>query len=555
MVIWALYAAVASAATVDLDLDTRTINVGQSVFLRVTVNDGSPTSIPKVRAPDGVVITYEGSRQSSSWLIEASGQRKSQRRVEYTFRVAPSGEGVFELGPALVEMGVDTVATSPIQLTVEAPTAGTPQAISADAGFDASHAWEGEVVIYHYTLKARDQILRAAWAIPEWEGLVPPRDGDRPELRYSIDDPQGTINVSDTLVPLVATSPGLHKYEGAVVQVTLPAKGKDTPRPRDPFGLMFGAQASREEVVATPPTTLNIEALPSPAPPGFSGLVGDFTMQSAIDKAQLPVGGSITWTIALKGDGSLEGFSLPKSKMPDSVRVYDGSQLVDATMADREYLAKGYFSRVIVPVQTGTLQLPPIDIVTFSPSKGEYVTLRAEASPIEVVAGTATDADLASFRSDEPVALTPPDDIHGAVRGLDRWPRWAGWAPAGLGLIAAPGAGAFVWEWVAAWRRRREAAKRPIVVLPSARLRQLPADAAGRFAALDAALRESLARAAKVPLAALDRDAATTALAEELAAEVRAVTQQLDRTRFGGNSPSADLEARIMALVTQLERL
>ena len=75
---------------------------------------------------------------------------------------------------------------------------------------------------------------------------------------------------------------------------------------------------------------------------------------------------------------------------------------VRARVDDGQYLASGRFPRVIVPSKPGTLDLPPIQLVTFSPTKGEFVTHTLPIGRIDVVAAQRESLEVRAVPLDHP---------------------------------------------------------------------------------------------------------------------------------------------------------
>jgi hypothetical protein len=532
VIVW-LAAAPALAARADLDLDVKSMEVGQTQQLRVTVVDGTPTAVPRVLVPDGFDLAYRGQLSNSGFTIDAHNKRVSVRYVVYQFDLTATREGSFSVGPATIELGADEVTTPAVDLAVIPPAPEQKTALRAEAGFDTDSAWEGQVLVYHYRLEAREEVVQSQWTLPQWDGMVAPRDGDRPRQEYALQDADGTqISVDETLVPLVATGTGRHDIEGAVVRVAVPS-GNPANRPWNPFGGVFSGSVvqTRREVLATAPSTVAIKPLPAP-PAAFSGLVGDFTLSGALAASTVPVGGSVVWTVTIRGNGTLEGLALPPVVV-DGARVYDDSPLTDATVTDGAYVSEAKVKRAIVPTKSGELAVPPIELVVFSPTKGDYETLELAAPPIHVTPGGATASEITSFAEADPEAtVIAPEDI-GPIRarGFDHAVPLGPIVPYGLGALVVPFLIAFGRDARDRWdeRARRRQPLAPQLTARS-RLDHLPASApaAERLALLDDVLRDALDRATdRAPLLALQAE--------------------LQRARFANAPVSPDLEARVRA--------
>ena len=330
----------------------------------------------------------------------------------------------------------------------------------------------------------------------------------------------------------------------------------------------FAGVPTKLRVLPVPPSQLVVKDLPPP-PPNFSGLVGDFTFRSDVDRREAAVGVSINQFVEVRGNGTIERFTLPRPDNLDGVRIYDGTPATAARVDGDGYKAEGRYSRVLVPTKPGTLTMPPLEIVTFSPSRGEYVTHTLTIPPLTIRQGKVSDTTFESFVED-PALDTDAILVEEPFEGV-RDVQPSGWAStAWLGglmpwTLALAGAPLLLLGGVEGFRFGRDLArklrtpKKPRTrdVTPRQRLARLPADPQRRLAELDAALRHALARATAQPIERLDRDAAMAQLPEALAEKVSETTRQLDRARFGEGAMKdvlARLEAAVKALVDELER-
>lgn len=552
-----LSSTVADAAEAELRLVSGELEAGQSTLLYVRVRgDRRPTAPPKIAVtPEGGVnLRFRGqSRQVRAYNSQVT------HYFEYTYAIEALKEGRYTIGPAEIELGTSKVKTGSSSFVVKPrDVAGEAAQIQVHAGFDTDEAWVGQVVVYRRGVRSKLRILRDLWTDPPLDGLLPPRDGEPWFAEYAIDSADGRIYVKEEGHPKVVVTPGDRDVPSAVVRLEVPAEGRSGP---------LGMRRARSELLPTEPSTLKVNPLPA-APAGFSGLVGDFTVESQVDRRDAAVGESINWTIAITGNGTLEGFALDKLDA-DGVRVYDGSPAVEARVDGDGYRTQGRFDRVLVPTRPGTLQVPPVQLIVFSPSTGEYVAHELTVPAIRVRKGKGAAAEaFESFGDTDAIDtdLLVAEDAYEGVREVRTSGRahatWLGGVmPFALGAAALPlvllGGVEGVRGARRGWAALRERAKRERPardVTPKQRLARLPADPEARLAELDAALRHALARHAGVPIGELDRDAAVAALPVDLGAAVRDLTRGLDRARFAGQG-SEGLESQTRELVDAIESL
>jgi hypothetical protein len=541
-------AAPAWAGSVYLALDASKIDAGQSVGLSVVIEEGRAMRPPKFDAPDGLVIEYAGSRTETRQV-----NFKFSTIQTYQYQILTSQPGTFSIGPVSVVLaGNQQVASNQVTLEVAPRQAesGRPKSVEVTASVEPNPAWEGQVVLYHYGVRSPNEILDVHVQGVTFDGLRQVTYADGSQRSFEIDDPSGPISAVDGDFPMVAVATGQRTQSAGVARVT---------RPSEVRGLGFGIRQDKTDAVVVPSITVDVRKLP-PAPPGFSGLVGDFQIESSADTKGAAVGSSIPWRISLVGDGDVAGFTLPRPPDTDAVRYYEANSELRGSVADGTWRATATFDRSIVPVRPGTIDVPPLDLIVFSPKAGDYVHLLAKVDPFDVKPGReGSPTGLQSYAGSQPEVPNAPagPSIRPLIRfGRDTAPALGLAVPIATLLAASPGAGVVVLAGIrafgAAVERRREARRRP----PSARdaLAALPTDRAERLAALDGAIRLALAARLGAPVGELDRAAAVAALKPDLREQVGEITRRLDRARFAEDGGSDDLLADVTAVVDALSR-
>ncbi len=190
--------------------------------------------------------------------------------------------------------------------------------------------------------------------------------------------------------------------------------------------------------------TLAVRALPA-APAGFRGAVGQFQLESTLDREQVNTGELITWTLSLGGRGNWPMLAaLPTRTLPSGLQLRD-------TVRD-DVKVNGEFERTrreiltFVVVEPGTYRLPSVTLPIFDPVSGRYVTL--ESPPLQFIA-TGAAAGVSEFENellDDSIEVIQP--LSGSRRAiapvaLSRFDRWSLF---GLLLIG------FLWLSLASWR-------------------------------------------------------------------------------------------------------
>jgi len=145
----------------------------------------------------------------------------------------------------------------------------------------------------------------------------------------------------------------------------------------------FTAPGSVEVEAVAAPVALNVESLPSGAPAGFQGAVGQFVLESKMVPEQVNEGEPVTWTLTLRGTGNWPmGVELPgrvvskeiRTIQPKLRREFNGTEIFTGAIVE---------DLVMIPTQSGEYVLPPVKFVYFDPKKKSYES--AEAKPPKIV--------------------------------------------------------------------------------------------------------------------------------------------------------------------------
>ncbi len=539
-----LAASALAEPAVEIRLDAQTIHTGHTVGTSViVVGPYRRLQRPTVEVPDHVALSSAGEQRGIT-DVDGLPVQYTKWRFSLTGRTA----GTWTIGPAGLTALDDegkpvTLSAPPVELKVrQSPRSALAEAeLQATARFPGPTAFEGQVIVYEYALSARPEVVSTQWFGHPWEALVPPREGRSEREQYEETDEQETIHVDRTWQPLVATVVGRHDRPAAGVQVEILRSeiGRGT----------FSGRGTQTIPVMAEPTILEIVPLPTP-PADFSGLVGDFDIQTRLSESEITAGSSVTWTIDISGDGALDGYSLPAPEPTDEVRIYDGEVTPRAIVRSGRYRAFVTFERTVVPLRPGPLELPELTVTAFSPREERYVRLRANTAPLTVLAGDDTEPSLTSFGTPAP---RPAEDGLRDIRrrGPVHAPAWTP-ALAFLGLAAAgPGLWTLLGVARQRWAQRRAARQAPPDRAPRPDFDALPTDPAARDATLDRVLRAALSAHLGLAPSDLDRHAALDALPPDVAEVVRAAMAVLDRSRFASDGqldPTASVRRAVDAL-------
>ncbi len=328
-----------------------------------------------------------------------------------------------------------------------------------------------------------------------------------------------------------------------------------------------------QSTLDTPNAHIRVLALPrAEQRAGFTGGIGNFTLsQPKLSAAEVEAGEPITLTVALSGEGNLEGVAAPEI---GEVAGWQGFKPTTDFQRDESEpsIARGTktFTYTLIPRRAGLKGTPPLPFSFFDPVKRAYVDATVPPLPVVVKASTAPAAAAPSESRAEAAAQNDtPREVPLAMTGLaehsGRWSQrlgpvlWQRWFLAAQ--LVPPLALLLLW----AWRRRREylaahpeiarrrlaraAAKR---ALSTARSAARKGDSKGFLDAGIGALREAAAPHDSAKAASLTREEVLLVLRDdaEAARAARSVFEAADAARY--TTATAAPEPR--KLLPELER-
>ena len=237
--------------------------------------------------------------------------------------------------------------------------------------------------------------------------------------------------------------------------------------------IFFTSPTSQEVEVASEPIFLPVEPLPSGAPAGFKGAVGQFVLESKMIPEQVNEGEPVTWTLTLRGTGNWPaGVELPGRAVPKNIRTiqpklrreFNGTEIFTGAIVE---------DLVMIPVSAGEFELPTVKFVYFDPKKKAYETVEAKPPKIVVTKGasglsistpspsSASQPSMPSGKGPMPSAVGRPNQpLQYGAPGLPREPlegKGVGFGPVAGGwlklLSVLPWVGLLGIWWV--WAKRR----------------------------------------------------------------------------------------------------
>ena len=474
--------------------------LGQAFRLEATCHaQGAEAGIPELDLSDFEVLSRQVSRPMQ-FTVGVGGQ---QQIVESTTRLAvlvrPRRTGRFEVGPATATIGGTRVSSSTISIGVGDGTGappppgqpgqpgqplmnpgappGTPPApppggngppagpldgaVYDDQAFlrtvvDRHEAYVGQQItvtfyLYVRSLATQPQITQQPTTDGFWVHDLLDRNAPPDAVMQRV----GATTFRVYTLRRFAAFP---LREGAL---SIGAMEMHVPV-GNPLDMIFGGPQS-DLARTSVPVEVTVRPAPPGAPPGLAVHVGSLSVESALDRTQVPTGDAVTFDLRMTGLGQIDAIATPEIEI-DGLRVLQ-PEVDQRTTATSELVGGDRSVRwLLVPERPGTYTIGPFRWAVLDPSTGTWSTAEAPARTL-VAAGNAAQPLPDVAPDDEPETDdTPSEDetaAFGPVRTASafarRSPRLASTPWYGLGLALGPLA--LIATTLVLLQRRRSAAR------------------------------------------------------------------------------------------------
>lgn len=388
----------AAAQTVRWDPAGGQLGFNQVSQLSLVFEECEPDG--EVNLPDVDGLQFGRPSQSSQTSIV---NFKMSRSFTFTYPVRPTKRAPVIVPAFDVRTDKGVVRVGPVRYTVgDAPVGNSGLSVEDVAAtrleIPRSAVWAGEVFPVTYNLDVIRRYFHSLASNVAWESAPAVADD------WSKPDPAETLVRGERHVVATQTTlasikqPGIYTLKPVSQMINLMVGTSG-------FGLFSQPNVEQRQLESNP-LEVTVRALP-PAPPEFSGAVGEFSFTSKVVPLDAAVGEPVTWTLELGGRGNWPDVAgLPAREVSNDFQVVQPRS--KRTMKDGT-LFEGTLSEdvVLVPTRAGSYQLPAVRFCYFDPQSGSYKTIASEPVTIVVTAGAAPVVPPASSGAPVPFTLTP----------------------------------------------------------------------------------------------------------------------------------------------------
>lgn len=508
-----------------------------------------------------------GPNQSTSmqWV-----QGKMSSSLSYSFVLRAPQKGTFTIEPATIVVNGNTITSNGLKVKVvkgkKAQQQGKPQAkqpkngkpdISKDVFLrcflNKEEVFLGEQVVATFKIYTRLNIVSNALSkTPSYNGFYS-QDVEQPAnaqlTRESVNGQLYNVAVLKQTL-LYPQRSGELEIDPIELDVTIRMRAQNNSR--SPFDQFFGRYKNVEYTVASASRNVTVKPLPNPKPKGFSGAVGDYSMEASINRDVVTNNEALDLQVTFRGTGNVKLLEPIDFEFPSDFEVYDPDIKDRIAVKSSGMSGSRTFKYLIIPRHPGAFEIEPVNFAFFNPKLGRYVELASASFPITVERGEGEEeetmvhrprqADVVALGRDIRYVKPGPADLH------EKNDLFFHTGPY-YGLMGAPFAILFLLLLV---RRRVQDASTDTVALKGKRANKVAAkhlaearakleakDSAGFYEAIFRALYGFVSDKLNIPVSQLNKASIASSLAERGVSEtaITKLIESLDQCEMARYAP------------------
>lgn len=409
-----------------------TVAIGEQIQITFELNGNGRN----FQAPSFVNFSVlSGPSQSSSMQIYNGSVSQT---LSYTYIIQSTKEGVFKIGPAMIEASGQKFQSNVLTITVvkgnnkpqaqggnqqksggnETDATAMEKNVFLKASIDKSNVYRGQGIVVTYKLYTRVQLVNYQLSkLPALEGFfsqeitMPQQPQFRGEVlngvKYNVADIKKVV-----LFPQRSGALSVDPMKGEVVarvQVKRKSQGRNPLEEffNDPF---FGNNVQDIKVNLSSETLkINVKELPSSAPSTFNGAVGKFTMTASVDKKEMKAHDAINLKIKVVGKGNIKLIDPPKIDFPPDFETYDPKINANVTATETGVNGTKTFEYLVIPRNAGEYKITVSGLTYFDLDKNKYETQPGSEFLLKVAKGDETTTTTVSGVSKSDVQFIGKD--------------------------------------------------------------------------------------------------------------------------------------------------
>lgn len=404
----------AQGFTIEVD-GPRVVAVGESFRIEFSMN-GKPDDFTAPTFENFELVAGPSVSQSSSFSM-INGKTTQKSSYTYSYVLVAIKKGNFTIGTAEAKKENKFYRSEPFPIEVVDEGAATNKAgnggnrggTSSGSGssettvskddillvmeVDKTSVYKGEAISAKVKLLSRAQIVGLEGAkTPSFAGFWQQEltNEDR-QVEWKRINYNNSIYDAATIKEflLYPQQNGTIKIDPMTLNVVVRVPDASAGSSNSIFDSFFGGGGRYRDirkVISTKAINITIKPYPTAQPATFSGAVGEFQMQSTLSNDMISANSAANIIVTIKGNGNLPLITEPITELPSSFELYKVKTEESTNVTGNGVTGSKTFTYPFIARAQGDYKLNPIEFTYFSPSKGQFVTLKSEAFAIAVSA-------------------------------------------------------------------------------------------------------------------------------------------------------------------------
>lgn len=380
-----------------------------AVTFRLKNAEGSSLKTPQI---NGCTQLYGPSVSTSRSYTVNNGQMSGSSVIDYTYTFRADKEGTYTIGEASVVADGKRITSRPVKLTIVAGNANNQQQGNSRSNRGAVDMDDIATQSSDRSVSSKDVFVRiilsrnSAYEQEAIECTI------KLYTKYQISSffPTKQPSFDGCLIEEVAMQPSLNqveefnsqRYMTALLKkcIIFPQKSGKLTINSGTYDInvvqydnvnmgLFQVQTPQERKikVSSNSVTSNIKALPQPQPEGFTGAVGNFSIESRLVGNSFRTGEPATLLYTISGTGNIKYIKEPIIDFPSEFEQYTPKADIVAEVDGNSVTGKMSIEYTFVPQSVGDFTIGSDKFVYFDPSQQKYITLTTPSYSIKVAKG------------------------------------------------------------------------------------------------------------------------------------------------------------------------
>ncbi|MBE0650545.1 MAG: protein BatD [Bacteroidales bacterium] len=424
--------------------------VGQEFQITYEVNVNGENFTP----PDfkGLQVLSGPNTSTSSSIQFINGQTSQSYNVSYSYIVMAENPGTIHVGTATISYQGKSYTSNELQISVvkgnpntqssnsgsgnmSGSQGGQPQGTGSNgtyskddvfikASINNTHPYLGQQVVVTYKIYTRLPVSNLAIdKVASFKGLWS-QDllGNNTTLSQEHETIHGKQYVVAVIrkLALIPQQTGKLTIDPLQLQCSIQVRvQRQRPSGNDPFQDFFNDPFFNQNVrninttLTSNPVVLDVKPLPEKGQPAdFSGAVGDFRLETSVNKPELSTNDALTLKVTITGKGNLELISPPKVNFPSDFETYDPKVIPNIIKTNDGISGSMEFDYIAIPRNPANVVISPVTFTYFSPADKKYHTEHSDTIKIKVVQGKGGGSVVYTGNAQEDIKFLGKDIHH-----------------------------------------------------------------------------------------------------------------------------------------------